>query len=145
MAQQLYEKSLLLEQKGLLREAKAYSQVYDKFIAVLDKTMNILGEEKVERDVFIEMLAAGIHDMHLGIIPSTLDQVVIGDMERTRLHHIKILFVAGANEGILPKNTTDTGILVDRDRRQLKDMQVSLAPDSREEMYLQQLHPSTHP
>lgn len=140
MAQQLYEKSLLLEQKGLLREAKAYSQVYDKFIAVLDKTMNILGEEKVERDVFIEMLAAGIHDMHLGIIPSTLDQVVIGDMERTRLHHIKILFVAGANEGILPKNTTDTGILVDRDRRQLKDMQVSLAPDSREEMYLQQFY-----
>lgn len=140
MAQQLYEKSLLLEQKGLLREAKAYSQVYDKFIAVLDKTMNILGEEKVERDVFVEMLAVGIHDMHLGIIPSTLDQVVIGDMERTRLHHIKILFVAGTNEGILPKNTTDTGILVDRDRRQLKDMQVSLAPDSREEMYLQQFY-----
>ena len=98
------------------------------------------GEEKVERDVFVEMLAVGIHDMHLGIIPSTLDQVVIGDMERTRLHHIKILFVAGTNEGILPKNTTDTGILVDRDRRQLKDMQVSLAPDSREEMYLQQFY-----
>ena len=140
IAEQLHKQSLLLEQRGMIREAKAYSQVYDKFISVLDKTMDILGEEMIERDVLMEMLAAGIHDMHLGIIPSTLDQVVIGDMERTRLHHVKILFVAGLNEGILPKSMSGTGILADRDRRQLKDMQVSLAPDSREEMFLQQFY-----
>lgn len=136
----LYAKSLVLEEEGKLREAKAYAQVYDKFISVLDKTMDILGEDEIERDAFIEMLLAGIHDMHLGIIPSTLDQVTVGDMERTRLHHIKILFVAGMNEGVLPKSRNNTGILVDKDRQQLKDMQVSLAPDSKEDMFLQQFY-----
>lgn len=136
----LYAKSLALEEEGKLREAKAYAQVYDKFISVLDKTMDILGEDEIERDALIEMLLAGIHDMHLGIIPSTLDQVTIGDMERTRLHHIKILFVAGMNEGVLPRSRTNTGILVDKDRQQLRDMQISLAPDSREEMFLQQFY-----
>jgi len=140
IAKKLYRKSLVFEEEGKLREAKAYAQVYDKFISVLDKTMDILGEDEIERDAFIEMLLAGIHDMHLGIIPSTLDQVAVGDMERTRLHHIKILFVAGMNEGVLPSSRTNAGILVDKDRQQLKDMHISLAPDSREEMFLQQFY-----
>ncbi|MCM1178918.1 MAG: PD-(D/E)XK nuclease family protein [Clostridium sp.] len=138
--EKLYAKSLLLEEEGKLREARAYAQVYDKFISVLDKTMDILGGDEIERDAFTEMLLAGVHDMNLGMIPSTLDQVTVGDMERTRLHHIKILFVAGMNEGVLPKGRSNTGILVDKDRQQLKDMQISLAPDSKEDMFLQQFY-----
>ena len=140
MAEKLYEKSMRLEETGNLREAKAYAQVYDKFISVLDKTMDILGEEEIVREHFREILLTGISDMQLGIIPSTLDQVVIGDIERTRLHHIRVLFVAGANEGLLPKNSSGKGILADKDRRQLKDMNISLAPDSKEEMFLQQFY-----
>lgn len=140
MAEKLYAKSIWLEQEGKLREAKAYGQVYDKFISVLDKTMDILGEEEVWREHFAEILMTGISDMQLGIIPSTLDQVVIGDMERTRLHHTEILFVTGANEGLLPPNTSGKGILADKDRKQLKDMNICLAPDSREEMFLQQFY-----
>lgn len=140
MAEKLHARSIWLEQKGELRASKAYDQVYDKFIAVLDKTMDILGEETVERDHFIQILMTGISDMQLGIIPSTLDQVVIGDMERTRLHHIRFLFVAGCNEGILPGNASGKGILADKDRQQLKELDVTLAPDSRQEMFLQQFY-----
>lgn len=140
MAEKLYAKSIWLEEEGKLREAKAYGQVYDKFISVLDKTMDILGEEEIDREHFMEILTTGISDMQLGIIPSTLDQVIIGDMERTRLHHTAFLFVSGANEGLLPKSTSGKGILADKDRKQLKDMDICLAPDSREEMFLQQFY-----
>lgn len=140
MAEKLYAKSIWLEEEGKLREAKAYGQVYDKFISVLDKTMDILGEEEINREHFTEILTAGISDMQLGIIPSTLDQVIIGDMERTRLHHTAFLFVAGANEGLLPKTASGKGILADKDRKQLKEMNICLAPDSREEMFLQQFY-----
>ncbi|MGN0153876.1 MAG: PD-(D/E)XK nuclease family protein [Lachnospiraceae bacterium] len=140
MAEQLYEKSIWLEERGNLREAKAYIQAYEKFVSVLDKTMDILGEEEIDRDHFIEILLTGISDVQLGVIPSTLDQVIIGDMERTRLHHVKVVFVAGANEGLLPRNSSGKGILADKDRRRLKDMNVTLAPDSKEEMFLQQFY-----
>lgn len=140
MAEKLYAKSLWLEEKGNLREAKAYSQVYEKFIAVLDKTMDLLGEEEMEREHFMEVLMAGIADMRLGVIPSTLDQVMIGDMERSRLHHVQILFVTGTNEGLIPKSASGKGILVDKDREQLKDKALQLAPGSREEMFLQQYY-----
>lgn len=140
LAERLYERSLLLEEEGNLREAKAYRQAYDKFISVLDKTMDILGEEEIARDDFVDVLLTGISDVKLGVIPSTLDQVVIGDMERTRLRHVKVVFIAGANEGILPKNTAGNGILADKDRRRLKDMQITLAPDSKEELFIQQFY-----
>lgn len=140
MAEKLHARSIWLEEKGEFRASKAYDQVYDKFIAVLDKTMDILGDETIERDHFAQIFMTGIADMQLGIIPSTLDQVVIGDMERTRLHHIRLLFVAGCNEGILPANTSGKGILADKDRQQLKDLDVYLAPDSRQEMFLQQFY-----
>ncbi len=140
LAERLYERSLLLEKEGNLRGAKAYRQAYDKFISVLDKTMDILGEEEIARDDFIDVLLSGMADVKLGVIPSTLDQVVIGDMERTRLHHVKVLFVAGSNEGILPKNTSGKGILADKDRNRLKGMQIVLAPDSKEELFIQQFY-----
>lgn len=140
MAEKLHAGSILLEQKGELRAAKAYDQVYDKFIAVLDKTMDILGEEEIEREHFTQILMTGISDMQLGIIPSTLDQVVIGDMERTRLHHVRCLFVAGCNEGILPAGASGKGILADKDRQQLQELNVVLAPDSRQEIFLQQFY-----
>ena len=53
-----------------------------------------------------------------------IDTVDSMQIDGSEFAGIANLFVAGTNEGILPKNTTDTGILVDRDRRQLKDMQV---------------------
>ncbi|MBR1865437.1 MAG: PD-(D/E)XK nuclease family protein [Lachnospiraceae bacterium] len=140
MAEKLYAKSGWLETQGNLREAKAYSQVYEKFIAVLDKTMALLGEEEVEREHFMEILMAGIADMQLGVIPSTLDQVMIGDMERSRLHHVRVLFVTGTNEGLIPKNASGQGILADKDREELKDRKLQLAPGIREEMLLQQYY-----
>ena len=140
MALKLHAKSMSLEQEGELRSARAYNQAYDKFIAVLDKTMDILGEEEIEREHFIKILMTGISDIQLGIIPSTLDQVVIGDMERTRLHHVRVLFVVGCNEGLIPGNAGGKGILADKDRQLLRELNVELAPDSLQEMFLQQFY-----
>ena len=73
MAYRLHGKSIWLEEKGYLREARAYAQAYEKFVSVLDKTMNILGEETINRDDFMDVLLTGISDVKLGVIPSTLD------------------------------------------------------------------------
>ena len=36
-----------------------------------------------------------MEEAKVGVIPPSLDQVVIGDMERTRLNHLKVLFLSG--------------------------------------------------
>ena len=45
---------------------------------------DILGDEKLSFDDFLSVLESGMDEMTVGVIPPSLDQVVIGDMERTR-------------------------------------------------------------
>lgn len=138
MAEKLQNQSLVFERENLVWEADIYGQIYKKWLEVLDKTIDILGEEMIERDTLSKILATGISAMKLGVIPSTLDQVVVGDLERTRLQNIKILFVIGMNDGILPKISSDEGILSDRDRKLLQSMDVALAPDGIQNIFMQQ-------
>ena len=128
------------EKDGKLRQAKVYNGAYEKYIMILEKTVDILGEEIIERNVIRDILLTGISDIKLGIIPSTLDQIIIGDMERTRLHHKKILIMAGVNEGILPVTGKSTGLFTERDRSMLEKENVILAPDSRKDYYIQQFY-----
>ena len=55
-----------------------------------------------------------------------MDQVLVGDMERTRLKDIRALFFVGVNEGIIPKNTSGGGMLTEIDREFFKDQGSSL-------------------
>ena len=86
------------------------------------------------------MLDAGFAEMRIGLIPPGEDQVVIGDIERTRLKTIRVLFFAGINEGVIPKPVKAGGILSEIDREKLEEADASLAPTAREEIYRQRFY-----
>ena len=66
--------------------------------------------------------------------------MLVGDIERTRLKNVKVLFLAGINEGIIPKPVSKAGILSEVDREYLRSRSVELAPTAREEMYRQRFY-----
>ena len=140
MAEKLHEQSIQFEKQGQIRESKLYSQVYEKWLMVLDKTMDLMGDELIERDTLSKLLIAGISKLKLGVIPSTLDQVVIGDMERTRLPEVKMVFVVGLNDGQIPVVRERTGLIRDKERKTLKDADMELAPNSMENLQIQQYY-----
>ena len=67
---------------------KEYSQIYRIVMDLLDKLVEILGEQQVRPREFKEILDAGLTEAKVGIIPPTSDQVLVGDMERLSLIHI---------------------------------------------------------
>src|SRR5699024_11261644 len=69
----------------------------------LDKLVEVLGDEQIRPGAFKEILEAGLSEAKVGVIPPAADQVLVGDMERTRLKDIKVLFFVGVNEGKIPK------------------------------------------
>ena len=75
-----------------------------------------------------------------GLIPAVFDRVVIGDITRTRLNGIKVLFFAGLNDGVVPKASGGGGILSDQERRRLREQNVELAPTLREDGFLQRFY-----
>ena len=76
----------------------------------------------------------------VALIPPGIDQVLVGDMERTRLKDIRALFFVGVNEGCIPKNTESGGILTEMDREFLGGQGIELAPGPKELMNTQRFY-----
>lgn len=123
-----------------LARAKEYGQVYRSLIALLDQFVNLLGEETVDFSEMLEILKAGIDESKVGTLPQNVDRFVAGDMERTRLTNIKVLFFVGCNDGIIPKKGGKGGIINDIDREFLCDGQFEMAPSPRQKMYIQRFY-----
>lgn len=132
------------EAEGNLSLVKEYSQIYEIVMNLLDKLVEILGDKKVRIREFKEILEAGLSEAKVGIIPPTSDQVLVGDMERTRLKDIKIVFFVGVNEGKIPKEQQAGKLLSDLNREELKgslkERGLSLAPTAKENLYTQKFY-----
>lgn len=139
MKQLLEDREQIFETQGNLVQAKSYSQIYDKLQDIFEKLNTILGTVVMKTDEFHSLLDTGLNDIALGVIPPSLDQLTIGDIERTRLNHIQVLFVMGANDGIIPKITRGAGILSEADRGILSE-RLELAPDSRQQVFTEQFY-----
>lgn len=98
-----------------------YNTSYKILINILEEMVQLFGDEKVTFDKYKELLTAGIQASELGKIPATQDQVVLGDIDRTRSNKIKVLFVLGMNDGVFPKVNKQEGYLNDRDRNLLEE------------------------
>lgn len=119
------------EEKGNLVRMREHEQVWNAVVDLLDQYVEILGEESVPLKSFAAILEAGFESLHFSLIPPALDQVLIGDLEKSRLNDIKVVFVAGINEGVLPAKVSDEGILADEDREMLTASGINVAPSSR--------------
>ncbi len=138
--QRLKNRELALEREGAREEAKEYSQIYRILMALLDEMVDLLGEEHVSVSEFSEILDAGVEEARVGIIPPGIDQVQVGDIRRSRLAHVKLLFFLGLNDGWVPARGDGGGIVSDMERELLQDSGVELAPSVRENSYMQRFY-----
>ena len=95
---------------------------------LFERLSELLGEEKVGRREFMEILDAGFAELSVGVIPATVDRVVVGDITRSRLAHVKALFFVGVNDGIVPARKDGGSLLSDREREFFGEHQLELAP-----------------
>src|SRR5699024_3904068 len=93
--------------------AKEDHQIYGIIIDLFDKLVDLLGEEELSLREYAEILDAGFAEARVGVIPPGVDQVTAGDMERTRLKDVRVLFFLGVNEGSVPKSSARPGLLSD--------------------------------
>ncbi len=76
-------------------QASLYGQIYRVVIDLLDKTVKLLGDEAMPVKEYAQILDAGLQAAKVGVVPPGADCVILGDIERTRLDHIKVLFFLG--------------------------------------------------
>lgn len=145
----LYEKMNLLaddmeaEADGdmcMRAKADSYRQAYAGVMEMLDQMYALMGDEKITALEMSQIMDAGFEEIKVGIIPPSVDCVTLGDIERTRLEHVKMLYILGVNEGVIPKLSSSKGVLSDNERKILGDNKVELSPTPREKIFIQNFY-----
>ena len=105
---------------GELALAKEYAQIYRVVMELFDKFVSLLGDERIALKEYRELLDAGMEEARIGVIPPSLDEVMAGDIERTRLKDIRALILLGVNDSLIPGNASAGGLISDRDRERFE-------------------------
>lgn len=125
----------LVKQEGKVEFNQENEDAWNLIVDVLAEISNLFGDKKLSFDEYLKVLKTGMSTKELGQIPSGNDNVTVGDVNRSKTHKVKAVFIIGVNDGVFPSNSDSEGFLNDKDRANLKEENFELAKGTREKMY----------
>ncbi len=140
MPQTLHKWQEYFREKGFRQLEKEYDSVYQSLMQVFEQIVNLMGEEAIKVGDLAKILDAGFANQKIGMIPAGVDHVVIGDLQRSRLSSIKVVFFIGVNEGKVPKAASSGGLLSRQDRKVLEKQDIELSPGEKEQSFVQRFY-----
>jgi ATP-dependent helicase/nuclease subunit B len=120
--------------EGRPEKAKEHAQVWDRVVDMMDQLVELMGEEETTLSAFAELVETGLESIRLGLVPPSLDQVLIGSIDRTRSGQVKHLFLLGVGDGVFPARISEDGILTESERGLLAETGLELAESSRRKL-----------
>lgn len=129
------QKAEHLQEIGKIDLANIYRSSWNIFIQILDEIVLVLGDKKVSFEKYAELLRIGLTNSSLGKIPATLDEVTVGDVNRSRSSKKKVVFIIGLNDGVFPSNHKNEGFIDDDERIYLKEQGIELAKTLTQQIY----------
>lgn len=112
-------------------EAQRFTQVWNKTMELFDQLVAIMGDEKVELEVIAGLLETGFEHMEVGLLPLNEQQILIGSLDRSRAHPIKVLFILGINDGVLPEVGSDQQLFSETEKEKLHEKSGRFLSDSK--------------
>ncbi len=119
--------ALAQQETGFLEGAAETAQSWNVICRIFDQIVETVGEERLSGKALRQIVEAGLAEMEIGIVPANPDSVLVGTMQRTRTGRVKALLVLGANEGLLPLQKTEEGLLSEREKAVLEEMKLEFS------------------
>lgn len=107
-----------------------HAQVWSHLVDLLDQMVALMGDEPATLADFVEIYEAGLEQFELALTPPTTDQVLVGQVDRTRCPDVQVTFVVGLNEGVFPKLPGESSVLSDAERREFRTRRIEIDPDT---------------
>ena len=133
--EKIIEKTKKLEEINKLDLVSEYQMSYQIIMDIFDEIVAIFKDDKMSIDQYSKILKIGLKNSGLGKIPGTQDQVIFGDVDRSRSHKVEAVFIIGLNDGVFPSINKDEGFFNDKDREKLKEHNIELAKGTIENLY----------
>lgn len=131
---------LKFEERSEFALANEYKQAYKLVMELFDKVVALLGDECISGEELADIMDSGFEELKIGIIPPSVDQVLVGDIQRSRLGEIRCLFFVGVNDGVVPSEGKQGGIISESERIFLSAANFELAPTARHNIFIQRYY-----
>jgi len=123
-----------------LQRADSYQRVYTLIVELLDEMVDLIGDEKVTIKDYSSLIETGLTQIKMGQTPPSVDQIIVGDLSRTRFREVDYVFVLGVNEGKVPLVRASNQLLTDYERSTLLELGLELAPNQEKSLFKEQMN-----
>ncbi len=110
--------------------ADEHRQFWDRLMDIFDELSEVFARDEMTAQDYLAVLNMAFSQMTLGVIPPSLDQVLVGSIERSRHPNLKAVFLLGVTQKPFPIALPSTGVLTDEDRGAAEEAGCHLAPPS---------------
>jgi len=110
--------------------ADEHQQFYAKFVDIFDELTTVFAGHGMTAEDYLAVVGSAFSQLTLAFIPPTLDQVLVGSIERSRHPDLKAVFLVGATQRQFPVPIVPDSILTDDDRIAAESANFLLAPTS---------------
>lgn len=128
--EQLEQISKKYDDEGMPERGREQEQVWDALMQLLDEIVELSAEERVSLINFRSILDAGFETLDFSHIPPSMDHVIVGSIDQSRIQGISCTFLLGVNEGVWPMRPPTDGILNEYERELLAMHGMELAESS---------------
>ncbi len=108
--------------------ANEHQQFYNKLVDIFDELGEVFVGRTMTAEDFFAIINSAFSQLTLAFIPPTLDQVLVGSIERSRHPDLKAVFLIGATQRQFPVPVSSDSILTDDDRSAAESANFQLAP-----------------
>jgi ATP-dependent helicase/nuclease subunit B len=108
--------------------ADEHRQFYNKLVDIFDELVEVFAGRTMSAADFFAIINSAFSQLTLAFIPPTLDQVLVGSIERSRHPDLKAVFLIGATQRQFPVPVGSDSILSDDDRTAAELADFRLAP-----------------
>lgn len=134
LVEKLQSEAQKLQEEGRTTQAQEFLQLNNTILEVFNQIALILGDTFLSMAEFEAILSEGLAAYQIGSVPSNADQIMLGDVSRSKIKRVDTLFVVGCNEGLIPRQSDDGVLLNDSELKRMSDCGLSVWSDSRSQM-----------
>ncbi|MDP9173572.1 MAG: PD-(D/E)XK nuclease family protein [Planctomycetota bacterium] len=118
------------EEQSRLEERGEHERVWKELVKLFDELVDLFGDERITLDDFIAIIDSALEGFDLALAPPTVDQVLVGQVDRTRTPPLAACAILGLCEGQFPQVSREGTVFSDADRRALSVQKIDLDPDT---------------
>lgn len=124
----------LFDERSEIEKGREQEQVWNAVIQLFDEMVEMAGEETMTLTPFRATLDAGFETLKFAHVPPSIDHVIVGTIDRSRISGIKCSFLLGVNEGVWPMKPSGDGMINEQERELLAGHGLRLAETSKRQL-----------